>query len=422
MLNTDTLNYLYTLRRRGIKVGLHRTKALLARCGNPHKKIPMIHIAGTNGKGSTAAMIASILQRTDRKVGLYTSPHLVTFNERIRVNGLPIADEQIIEFLNRYRREIDSLGSTFFETTTALTFTYFAQEEVDIAVVEVGLGGRLDSSNVAIPVVSVLTTIDFDHMEFLGYDLASITREKCGILRENTPVVVSPQKDEASNVIQESILNLSTTLYLASEVSPVNHINLTETGTQFSLEGHDLEIPLIGRHQVTNAQTAIVSCHLFDDTIDIKTIRNGLRNVRWPGRLQKMSENPLVYYDVAHNPNSLTAVLKTLQELFNDASIGAICALKKTKHVSAMGQLLGQYCRDVVTTVPDHGEFFSPESLAHELSDLKVNTIPVSSPIEALGYCFDRSFDCSLWLIFGTHHIAEAVFQKFHFPFDKDKI
>jgi len=422
MLDTDTQNYLYTLRRRGIKVGLHRTEALLAKCDNPHKTVPVIHIAGTNGKGSTAAMIASILQKTERNVGLYTSPHLINFNERIRINGIPIKDEQISAFLNRYRKQIDTLGSTFFETTTALTFFYFNQKKVDIAVMEVGMGGRLDSSNVANSVISILTPINIDHVEFLGYDLVSIAREKCGILRKNSPVVVAPQQDEVLNTIEEFVFTLGTTAYPTSKVSPVDSIKITSEGSQFSIDDKTFAIPLLGKHQVVNAQTAIASCSLFDNTIHTGTMEKGLQTVTWPGRLQKMSNDPLVYYDVAHNPSGLLAILNTVQELFLKNRIGAICALKKNKHAEAMGQLLSQTCKFVVTTTPDHGEFFSSQSLARILSQSGIDTIPIPSPSDALNICYDGSYNCDLWLIFGTHYLAEAIFNKFHFPFDKGEI
>lgn len=419
MLDTDTLNYLFTLRRLGIKVGLHRTEALLAKCGNPHHAVPMIHIAGTNGKGSTAAMIASILKETGRKVGLYTSPHLVKFNERIRVNGIPIEDEPIIEFLERYRKDIDLLGSTFFETTTALTFSYFAREEVDIAVVEVGMGGRLDSSNVANPVVSVLTPIDFDHEEYLGHDLASIAREKCGILRKNVPVVVATQRDEVADVIHESVSSLG---IRAHPPTPLDDIRVTPNGTHFRMGESSFKIPLLGKHQAANAQAAITACQVFDSTIPIQTVRRGLRQVTWPARLQRMSNDPLVYYDVAHNPHGLGAVLETLGELFNDISAGSICALKKSKHAGTIGRLLNGFCTHAVATAPDHKDFFSPDSLAHELSKWEIDAIPSDSISEALTYCSEPSFRCDLWLIFGTHYIAEEVFQHFDFPFDKGQI
>lgn len=422
VLTDDTLDYLYALRRRGIKVGLHRTRALLKQCENPHWNIPMIHIAGTNGKGSTAAMIASILSETDLKVGLYTSPHLVRFNERIRVDGVPIDDDQIAGFLNRYRKDIDRLGSTFFETTTALTFHYFSREKVDIAVVEVGMGGRLDSSNVGNSILSVLAPIDMDHVEYLGHNLRSIAREKCGILRKNIPVVSSIQHDDVLKVIRESVSPLGSALYYAPETSPISQTRVGQEGTRFLMDNQTWEIPLLGEHQAINAQTAILASRLYSKRVTLSALERGLRNITWPGRLQRMCDDPPVYYDVAHNPHGLKAVLKTLRELFGGFRIGAIFALKKTKEVRPIGHLLRKHSVQVVTTAPENGDFFTPESLAHELSRLGIRSIPAPSLSEALDHSDGGFLPCDLWLVFGTHFIAEGVFRKFHFPFDKGQI
>lgn len=420
MLDPETLNTLYTLKRRGIQVGLHRTRALLRRCGNPHENVPVIHIAGTNGKGSTAAMIASILGETGRKVGLYTSPHLVTFNERIRVNGTPISDGAIEIFLRNTRRDIDLLGSTFFETTTALAFTHFAQAKVDIAVVEVGLGGRLDSSNVARSVVTVLTPIDYDHMEFLGYDLPSITREKCGILKKGVPVVVAPQHNTVAEVIDTLARENRTLSFPSRELSPVSHIKLHSTFTRFRLGNTDVTLPLVGRHQVTNAQTAATACRVFDPGIDSRHMERGLRKLQWPGRLQELSTHPPVYYDVAHNPHGLKAVIATLKELFPAARLAAVCTLKKTKAVETMAKLLKQDVIHVVTTVPEEEGFFPPDILAKELGRWGVSAEAAPNLTAALQCRFDDRLSGHIWLIFGSHYIAEGVFGEFRFSLDKD--
>ncbi len=381
----------------------------------------MIHIAGTNGKGSTAAMIASVLKQAQRKVGLYTSPHLVTFNERIRVNDVPIDDKDIVAFLDRYRKDIDRLGSTFFETTTALTFHHFARKKVDVAVMEVGMGGRLDSSNVGHSVLSVLTPVDVDHGEYLGYDLASITREKCGILRENVPVVVAPQHDDVLDIIRESASHAGSDISYAPEASPVSDISVSREGTRFYMENQWWKIPLLGKHQATNAQTAAISCRLYDKAIAHTAIEEGLQKVFWPGRLQRVWDTPPVYYDVAHNPHGLAAVLETLRDLFSGHTLGVVFGLKKKKDIRKIGHLLKQYCAHVVTTAPENGDFFTSDSLAHELSNLGIPSIAAPSLPRALDYCKTRSLPCDLWLIFGTHYISGDVFRRFHFPFDKDE-
>ena len=199
----NLLAHLYGLRRLGIKVGLEHTNELLRRCGSPHRRLKTIHIAGTNGKGSTAAMIQAILRESGLKVGLYTSPHLIRFNERIRINGLPISDKSIIEFMAQFNNDIDEVKATFFEVTTVLALHYFSNQEVDVAVIETGLGGRLDSTNVIEPELTIITSIDLDHQQLLGETLIDIAVEKAGIIKKQTPVLVCSQKPEAMDVIRK---------------------------------------------------------------------------------------------------------------------------------------------------------------------------------------------------------------------------
>lgn len=421
-LDNATLDYLYSLHRRGIKIGLHRTEALLKRCGNPHRELPVIHIAGTNGKGTTAAMIASILKSSGRKVGLYTSPHLVRFNERIRVNGAPVSDDWIVSFLNTHRETVDALDSTFFETTTAMMFAYFAERAVDVAVVEVGMGGRLDSSNVAESVVSVLTPIDFDHMEFLGHDLASITKEKCGIFRKGVPVVTAPQRDEAVAVIRLSAQQTQCPVSLSAETHPVSGVSDDANGMCFSINGHQLELPLIGRHQVVNAQTAVAAAATFDSKINENTISAGLRAVSWPGRLQRLAEDPPAYYDVGHNAHGVEAATLSLRELFPDARFGAVCALKRKKDLDRIMPILCNNFEEVVTVQPRHGDFHDPVSLAAILKESGVPVEASASLAQGLKQCKSTHEKVNVWLIFGTHYIAEEVFDLFDFPFDKGDI
>jgi dihydrofolate synthase/folylpolyglutamate synthase len=422
MLDQETQDYLYTLRRRGIKIGLHRTEALLSRCGNPHKNVPVIHIAGTNGKGSTAAMIASILRESGRKVGLYTSPHLVRFNERIRVNGIPISDENIIEFMNRYKKDIDALSSTFFETTTALTLSHFATEEVDVAVVEVGLGGRLDSTNVANTVISVITPIDYDHMEFLGYDLASITREKCGILKKDVPALTSIQQNEVTQIIHKVGKEKGISIINARNIAPIDNISLTTNGSYFTVDGNKFFLPLLGKHQIINAQTTLATCKTYDHSIRIESLCTGLKNVSWPGRLQKLSNKPLVYYDVAHNPHALKAVFNTLKELYNGKDVGCIFAIKKSKDIELITDLVKKNCTKAIITKPENNGFFDPYHLKLKFRKSRIDTMVTENVQEAIKHCIKPDSNCDLWLIFGTHYIADTIFKIFHFPFDKGEI
>ena len=202
MIN-PTLEFLYKLHNRGIKLGLENIESFLNVCDNPHQKIKTIHLAGTNGKGSTASILAKILQQHGLKVGLYTSPHLVRFNERIRINGSPISDEKIVNFVNQHKKIIKDSSITFFETTTALAFSYFAKNNVDIAIIETGLGGRLDSTNVISPIQTIITEIDYDHTHILGESIELITSEKCGIFKKEIPALTANSNKEVIGIIEQ---------------------------------------------------------------------------------------------------------------------------------------------------------------------------------------------------------------------------
>ena len=418
MLSPSTRDYIFQLRRRGIKIGLHRTEALLTRCGNPHHDLPVIHIAGTNGKGSTAVIIASILHQSGKKVGLYTSPHLVNYNERIRINGVPISDENIMSFLDRFRPDIDILESTFFETTTALAFSYFAQEKVEIAVIEVGLGGRLDSTNVAKSVLSVITPIHYDHMEFLGHDLTSITREKCGIFKDSVPVVMAKQLPEVAKIIEAEAKERSADFIIGPNKVEMMDISIKDSDTSFTYNGCRMKTSLVGRHQILNAQTAISAVKTLYPATATENIRSALKNIRWPGRLQKLQVNPTVFYDVAHNAHGLKATLMTLKELYPDYKINAVCALKKSKELAPIADIIKIYCKKIITTSIDDEEFWTANNLSEEFRKNGINSVPNHSVSEAFSQCKLKSDNNDIWLIFGTHFLAERVYKIFGFPFD----
>lgn len=262
------LEKLFRLQRLGIKVGLNHTYELLNRCGNPHNKLKTIHIAGTNGKGSTAAILQSILRTAGLKVGLYTSPHLVNFNERIRVNGIQISDDFIIEFMKMLNDDIDEIKSTFFETTTVLALYNFFIEKVDVAIIEAGLGGRLDSTNILEPNLTIITSIDIDHQNILGETIKEIAFEKAGIIKKDTPVITSNQPKEVLDVL------ISRAKILNSKIEIVNNpdkIIVDWLFTNFVVENKEFSIPLLGEHQAYNASLAIRASSLFMDGLSYQT-------------------------------------------------------------------------------------------------------------------------------------------------------
>lgn len=273
------------------KEGLSNTRALDARFGHPHRRFKTIHVAGTNGKGSCSHTLAAILQSAGYKVGLYTSPHLVDFRERIRVNGQCVSEEYVIDFVEHERAFFEPLQPSFFELTTAIAFKYFAEQQVDIAVIEVGLGGRLDCTNIITPVLSIITNISFDHTQFLGDTLAKIAGEKAGIIKKNVPVVIGETTPETLPVFQKKAAAKSAPLHLAEQFEAT----------------HDYEFELKGLYQQKNKQTILCAVNCLKDvfTIPEEAIKKGMAHVceltGLAGRWQTLQTRPLVICDTGHN-------------------------------------------------------------------------------------------------------------------------
>ncbi|MDE3170647.1 MAG: bifunctional folylpolyglutamate synthase/dihydrofolate synthase, partial [Acidobacteriota bacterium] len=315
------------------KFGLENISTLTSALGNPHGAAPCVHIAGTNGKGSTAAMLESILRESGMRTGLYTSPHLVRINERIRIGGEDISDEEFAAAWTRVLATIEALLAagqlaahpTYFECITAMAFVAFASHRVDFAVYETGLGGRLDATNVVQPEVAVITPIDFDHEDYLGHSIEEIAREKAGTIKRGAPVVTSATRPEARAVIARRCEELNVrlveidaawSLQEAKSEGGFYRATAVAAGT-----GHKIAIepPLPGRFQLRNALTAATAAQLLGQrgfAISDAVIERGIRSVQWPGRLQRLQENPAVYLDGTHNPAGARELLKFWEDNF----------------------------------------------------------------------------------------------------------
>jgi len=319
---TSALDFIMRRELFGIKLGLENITRFLNRIGNPQFKFPAVHIAGTNGKGSTAAYIESILRRAGYRTGIFTSPHLVDYRERIRVNGEQVEKDFIVEFVKKYRRTISRNKITFFETCTALAFTYFAEKKIDIAIVEVGLGGRLDATSVLKPILSVITDISYDHTTILGETLTKIAFEKAGIIKENTPVLTGVLKKEPL----KEIMRVSRQRSAPIDVLKKSHFS--EIGRDDFFDFHNngqsiskLRTSLGGRHQIYNGSLAVRAAILMKDmgyNIKISDIRQGLKKTHWPGRFQmvKKTGQPLIILDVGHNPAGIKALVDHFKDLY----------------------------------------------------------------------------------------------------------
>ena len=327
-----TLDELFRRRRFGIRPGLETVQALLEGIGHPERKFPAIHVTGSKGKGSTAVMAQSVMTAHGLRTGLFTSPHLVTFRERARVDGRMIPRSAVVKGLRRLEAlalDLESSGGierapTFFEVTTVLAFDWFAQEQVDAAVVEVGIGGRLDSTNVLDARVGVVTTIELEHTDLLGPDLASIAREKAGIFHPGMTGVVGELPDEARTVVEATTRQLGVPLWHSEKEVHVEDRTLSAEGQSFSVRVpgrtfSNLSLPLLGRFQPTNAALAVAAVTRFalmqGLTLEEEKVASGLACVRWPGRLERVAKRPELFYDVAHTPESAIMVAQSLAEI-----------------------------------------------------------------------------------------------------------
>lgn len=336
---------------------LDRMRYLLCKLGNPHLKIPSIHITGTKGKGSVANFIASILTKLGLKTGLYTSPHIITFQERIEINGKNITLREISYLADKIKLVIDKLNKntkyglpTFFEVYTVLAFLYFYKKRVDIMVLEVGMGGRLDATNVIIPLVSVITPVSLDHIEELGNSVEKIAKEKSGIIKRNVPVISAPQKPSVRKIIKkETDIKGSTYIEVGKHVK-FRIIESNANGSVFSLKTpnnvfSNLKIKLIGEHQVLNAVVAITAVEIVYTQTKAKksldaSIKKGIKDVKIPCRIQVISKRPLVILDVAHNTASVKALKNTIKKYFKYRKLILVLGMSLNKDIKGVMSIL----------------------------------------------------------------------------------
>jgi len=401
------LDYLYGLTRFGIKPGLEVTKKLLDSLGNPQNKFKSIHIAGTNGKGSTTAFTASILKEAGYKVGMYTSPHLIKFNERIKVNGIDIADEEIVKLVEliRAKAEENDLQPTFFELTTILAFLYFAQKNIDMAVVEVGLGGRLDSTNVIMPELAVITNIDIDHKEHLGETKELIAIEKAGIIKPNVPLVTAEEDENLLDIFKgktKDIMVLKDEIKINSFASDLQEQKFTVSG---KING-TFSIRLLGKHQIENACTALLVARLLQGrniSISDQDCKKGLINTQWPARLQFFSKTPLLLLDGAHNAAGMQKTAEFVSTIPNRKVL--VVAFAKDKEVSKMVSLIAPLFEEVIIT---QGNFKPQDTsiIAREVRKYNLHIKEIPDVKKAISLAQSRVKDDELILVTGSLYMV----------------
>lgn len=365
----DALDYLYGLQKYGIKFGLNSTENLLARLGNPHHRLRCIHIAGTNGKGSTAATLSSVLKQHGLRVGLYTSPHLVRFTERFRLDEKEAPAERVLEVFERVRQVVDDLEPpTFFEMVTAMAFQYFAEEKVDWAVIEVGMGGRLDATNVIRPQVSVITNVALEHEEYLGTTLAAITREKAGIIKHRVPVVTSARQPLVQAILKATCLQEEAPLYrLGKDFRVKRNADGSFRYTGLQRRFSSLTLNLAGWHQFHNTALALATLEVLEKegafTLNAETLREGLLEVFWPARLEVLQKEPVVILDGAHNPNGAECLRAALKRAYPDRRLHLVLGIMADKNIRGILNRLLPGAETAIFTQPQYARAADPETL-----------------------------------------------------------
>jgi dihydrofolate synthase/folylpolyglutamate synthase len=389
------------------KFGLENISLLAADLGNPHRAFPCAHIAGTNGKGSTAAIFESILRSAGLRTGLYTSPHLERINERIRLNGEPVADLVFADAWTGVHASIESLMAsgklaahpTYFECVTAMAFLIFAQQRIDFAIYEVGLGGRLDSTNIVTPEVAIITPIDFDHENFLGHSIAEIAAEKAGIIKPGVTVISSVVRPEARAVIAEKCAEVRAPLldineeWRLEEKPPAAGLYRAVATSKDSQMTLTIAPSLPGRFQLQNALAAATAARVLSENGDLriadKAIEHGIASVQWPGRLERLSENPAVYLDGAHNPAGARELLKFWQDNFAGRRIILVYGAMRDKAVDEIAGVLFPHAHEVILTEPRQPRAISAAVLAEMTAHLTSHPTIMPDPAEA----FDRAIE-----------------------------
>ncbi|MBW2109986.1 MAG: bifunctional folylpolyglutamate synthase/dihydrofolate synthase [Deltaproteobacteria bacterium] len=377
----ESVRYLYGLQKYGIKFGLSKTTNLLAAFGNPHLGRAYVHIAGTNGKGSVAAFLASILQKAGLRVGLYSSPHLVRFTERFRINGEEMEKDEAAGLIAEIREAFSSREPpTFFEATTAMALIYFARKNTDLAIMEVGMGGRLDATNVIEPIVSAITNISMEHQDFLGNRLMDIAREKAGIIKEGVDLITAATQASVIKTFEITARDRRAPLWRVGK-----EIRYRTTGSGFHYRGPVLRIGglalgLRGRLQARNAALALgIVERLMEKGVDVsdEDIRHGLRETVWPGRMQVVGTDPTILLDGAHNPQALRALARSIRAEFRYRRLILVIGVMADKAIAGMMRTIVPLADYLICTRPIYSRAADPEVLMAE-------ALPLGKPGETV--------------------------------------
>ncbi|MCI0697229.1 bifunctional folylpolyglutamate synthase/dihydrofolate synthase [candidate division KSB1 bacterium] len=421
-MSKETQRFLDSLGFFGWQLGLERIEKLCEFFGQPQHKYPTVHIAGTNGKGSTAAMLAAIGKAAGLRTGLYTSPHLVHLNERIQIDGTPVSFQEIEETLRSCRPLVESLQATYFEVITAIAFEIFAQRQVDLAIIETGLGGRLDATNVMQPEVTIITSIGLEHQTYLGRTLAQIAGEKAGIIKKGVPCVSGIRQKAAQAKVLEQCRNLNAPCYDLREQSQINKIEVHPTSLRFTIQLPnfnfaltDIDCALTGRHQANNAGLAILAAVLLREknfAITADVIHRGLQTIYWPARLQIEQQQPTVLVDAAHNADGMRVLVRHLAETFSWKRLLVVMGLLEDKMLPPILKVWKNLRPHFVFATPPTDRARPAAQLAKAAKALGFVAEAVDSPAAAFTHARADCGDDDLLCVTGSHYLIGELMKE----------
>ena len=420
----ESLKYIEETHKFGIRLGLDNMSKLLELLGNPQDKLKIIHVAGTNGKGSTCSFITSILKEAGYKVGLYTSPFLETFTERIRINGENIPEEDVARIVTLIKEKIEQMVKegysypTEFEIVTTMAFYYYYEQNVDYVALEVGLGGRYDATNIIKnSLVSVIGSISLDHVNILGDSIAKIAYEKGGIIKEDGVAIVYDQSEEAKNVIKQICCDKNAK-YIEVKFDDIN-IKKSDIYSQvydariLDQDYENLEIKLIGEHQINNSILALSTIKYLENNkglkIDEKSIREGLINTKWPGRIEKIKENPIFIIDGAHNEDGAISLAKAIDKNFKGKNLTLLIGMLEDKDIDSVLDILIPRFNKVITTTPDSPRAIESDKLKEKVAKYIDNVIDKNDIEEALNYTLENSKEDDIVISAGSLYMIGHV-------------
>ena len=419
MNRTEAIEFIENRPWQGFSLGMERMEELMKKLGNPQKGLKYVHVAGTNGKGSTCAMMTSILLKAGYKVGTFISPHLVNYEERFSVNNLPVSEKELIKLVDKVKKASSELSFVprVFEILTAIGFLYFKKERCDIVVLEVGMGGRLDATNIIDEsLVSVLMNIGLEHTEILGDTLEKIANEKAGIIKDNGDVVAYDNVDEVINTFK----NKAKEKHAKITVCDFDKIEILKEGRKGQVFNYknfkNVELSLLGKHQFYNAATVIEACNILKRkgyNITSKNIKDGLREANWNARLSLLATKPLFILDGAHNPQCAVALKESLPKLLGKKKAIMLCGMLKDKDYQSVMDMMTPFAKEFICLTPDSSRALDKKDLAKILMNKNQKAVTASSVYEGIEMALSEAGENGVVVAFGSLYLAGDIIKDF---------